>query len=77
MLWQKRDFHLHFRELCAQQLLSEAGVAEQLCVSGWASLLRQIYCACSAVGHFKPLFFFFFFNFLENHLTANVKKRGF
>lgn len=32
MLWQKRDFHLHFRDLCGQQLLSEAGVVE-CCVS--------------------------------------------
>lgn len=31
----KRDFHLPFREICAQHLLSHRGVVEQLYALGW------------------------------------------
>lgn len=68
MIWQKRDFHLHFRDLFEQQLLSKAGVAERLRVLGWSSSPHQIY-----YGTLQATFFFFFY-FLENHLTAKVKK---
>lgn len=67
MIWQKRDFHLHFRDLFEQQLLSEARVAERLRVLGWSSSPQQIY-----YGTLQATFFFF--NFLENHLTTKVKK---
>lgn len=66
MIRQKRDFHLNFRDLFEQQLLSEAGVAEWLRVLGWSSPSHQIY--------YRTLQETFFKNFLENHLTTKVKK---
>lgn len=74
MLWETRDSHLHFRELFVQQLLSKAGVAES-CMSKdshpYSTRFTVLVQPWDTSSHFSLC------NFLESHLTTQVRKRDF